>query len=101
METYMSSINLQPKDVPEMLAHWVGTPENGYLGSNYGYRGRLRSLLAEPPSAAACEEVQQKLRSDVSYFAEKQATVTWEAGSQVLQVSFENTSHRVTVPGEA
>ena len=84
-----------------MLAHWVNTPENGYLGSNYGYRERLRKLLAESPSAIAIEELQGKLRNDIPYFAEKHATVTWEAGSQVLQVSVENTSHRVAVPSAA
>ncbi len=46
-----------------MVSHWLHTPVNGYLGSDYGQD--LKSLLQLPQSDGRPEEQLQKLREDV------------------------------------
>jgi hypothetical protein len=46
-----------------MVSHWLKTPVNGYLGSNYGQD--IKSLLQLPMSDGSPEATLQKLRNDV------------------------------------
>lgn len=50
-------------DIQSMVAHWLRTPVNGYLGSDYGQD--IKSLLHLPQSDGSPEAQLQKLRSDV------------------------------------
>lgn len=51
------------KEVQAMVKHWLKTPVNGYLGSDYGQD--LKSLLQRPMNDGMGDAVLQKLRSDV------------------------------------
>jgi len=59
----MSKITQQ--DLHGMVGHWLTTPVNGYLGSDYGQD--VRTLLQQPLEVAAdnAADVLDKLRSDV------------------------------------
>lgn len=46
-----------------MVSHWLKSPVNGYLGSDYGQD--INSLLQNPFSDGAPEATLQKLRNDV------------------------------------
>lgn len=50
-------------DIQDMVSHWLATPVNGYLGSDFGQD--LKSLLHLPQSDGKPEEQLQKLRIDV------------------------------------
>lgn len=51
------------KDIQAMVKHWLRTPVNGYLGSDYGQD--LKSLLQRPLNDGMGDAVLQKLRGDV------------------------------------
>jgi len=40
---------ISAQDIQAMVSHWLNTPPNGYLGSNYG--ADPQSLLQNPMSA--------------------------------------------------
>lgn len=46
-----------------MVKHWLATPVNGYLGSDYGQD--LKGLLQRPMADGMGDVVLQKLRNDV------------------------------------
>lgn len=51
-------------DIQNMVAHWLQTPVNGYLGSDYGQE--IKSLLQLPQGDTAAADAQLgKLRHDV------------------------------------
>lgn len=50
-------------DIQGMVGHWLKTPVNGYLGSDYGQDAK--ALLQRPQDDGAAEGFLQKLRSDV------------------------------------
>nr|DAY72192.1 MAG TPA: hypothetical protein [Caudoviricetes sp.] len=57
------AITITGKDVQAMVRHWLKTPVNGYLGSDYGQD--LKSLLQRPMNEGMGDVVLQKLRQDV------------------------------------
>ncbi len=50
-------------DVEKMVRHWLSTPVNSYLGSDYGFD--KHALLFTPLTMNAADEVIAKLRRDV------------------------------------
>jgi len=46
-----------------MVSHWVATPPNGYLGSNYG--ADAHSMLQNPMRTGLADSFLNKLRNDV------------------------------------
>ena len=50
-------------DVEKMVRHWLATPVNSYLGSDYGFD--KHALLFTPLTMNAADEVIAKLRRDV------------------------------------
>jgi len=50
-------------DIQDMVRHWLNTPVDGYLGSDYGQD--LKALLQLPQSDGAPDALLQKLRDDV------------------------------------
>jgi len=50
-----------------MINHWARTPENGYLGSDYGGSVILKKYLNEPQAELAINLI-AKLQKDVPYF---------------------------------
>lgn len=57
----MAEINGQ--DIQEMVSHWLGTPVNGYLGSDYG--SDIKAMLQNPMAAGLADEFIGKMRTDV------------------------------------
>lgn len=54
---------LTGQDVQNMVGHWLNTPVNGYLGSDYGQD--FKRILQRPPSAGDADAQIAKLQSDV------------------------------------
>lgn len=53
------------KDIQDMIGHWLKTPVNGYLGSDYGQDAM--SLLQVPMiDSSRADAYLDKLRTDVS-----------------------------------
>ena len=50
-------------EISEMVDHWLHTPVNGYLGSDYGQDAK--SLLQRPHMEGAANGFLRKLREDV------------------------------------
>jgi len=57
----MAQITAQ--DAQKMVRHWLDTPCNAYLGSDYGQDAK--SLLQRPLSDGLADSFLQKLREDV------------------------------------
>lgn len=47
----------------EQIDHWIGTPTNGYLGSNYGID--LKQYLHRPMSTDDANAIIVKMRQDI------------------------------------
>ncbi len=63
-----STFTISARDVQEMARHWLSTPVNGYLGSDYGQDGK--SMLQKPlENNEYAEEFLAKLRRDVPVFS--------------------------------
>ena len=59
------STKITGKDVQNMIRHWLKTPINGYLGSDYGQDAK--ALLQLPMGdSASVDAYLQKLRSDIA-----------------------------------
>lgn len=50
-------------DIQRMVTHWLNTPVNGYLGSDYGQDAK--SLLQLAQNDGAADRYLQKLRNDI------------------------------------
>lgn len=57
----MSTLN--PLLVQDMVRHWLETPVNGYLGSDYGQD--LKRVLHSPLASQLADKQLEKLRADV------------------------------------
>ena len=51
-------------EVLRMIGHWAATPENGYLGSTYGGKGFVATLI-HSPTAEAHRLAVAKLQDDL------------------------------------
>lgn len=58
---------LSATDIHNMVRHWLQTPVNGYLGSNYG--ADCKSLLQKPNQPGLADAFIAKLRRDVPVLA--------------------------------
>ncbi len=50
-------------DIQAMVTHWLKTPVNGYLGSDYG--SDIKALLQNPQTAGLADAFIDKARHDV------------------------------------
>lgn len=57
----METIN--GNDIQAMVRHWLSTPLNGYLGSDYGQEVKI--LLQQPQADGLADAVLGKLRADI------------------------------------
>jgi hypothetical protein len=53
----------QATDVTGMVSHWLGCPEGGYLGSDYG--SDVQSLVQSPMAAGLADDLIAKCRADI------------------------------------
>lgn len=57
-------MTIKPKDMQDMVSHWLKTPVNGYLGSDYGQDAK--SMLQKPMTdSTQADAFIAKLRHDV------------------------------------
>jgi hypothetical protein len=54
-------------DAQAMVSHWLATPVNGYLGSDYG--SNIKDLLQSPLRTGGADAVLTKLKTDVPLLA--------------------------------
>lgn len=59
----MAGSTVTANDVYAMVEHWLRTPINGYLGSDYG--NNLTDLLQKPLSQPDADRVIRKLKNDI------------------------------------
>jgi hypothetical protein len=59
--------NITKTDLIDMIRHWLNTPVNGYLGSDYG--ADIKSMLQSPMSTGIADALIAKLRKDVPLVA--------------------------------
>lgn len=57
------SASISPENVSDMIAHWLNTPANSCLGSNYGHN--FDDLIAAPLAGVQANAVIKKLLNDV------------------------------------
>lgn len=59
----MTSRKITGQRVQRMVRHWLGTPPNGYLGSDYG--SSLPDMLLTPQRSGEADRFVAKLKIDV------------------------------------
>ena len=69
--------SLQWEEVGDIIRHWASCPDNGRLGSDYGYKTTLLSLLKEPQSEQASEQIILKMKADLPILSSKNISLTW------------------------
>lgn len=88
------------RDVQDMSAHWLATPENAYLGQSYG--NDLKSVLHNPLSAGLADSQIAKLRNDVPplRLAPAGAVNIWSepVGADQLRLSLEVSGSMLALP---
>lgn len=57
------SYQITQEEILSMVQHWLNTPVNSYLGSDYGFD--KHALLFQPLTMAKADEMIAKLRKDV------------------------------------
>ena len=57
------------QDLFRMVRHWLGTPENGYLGSGYGGQNLALAALDGVLSDESNSAFMRKIRADVPALA--------------------------------
>lgn len=78
--------------IQDMIRHWLCTPENGYLGSDYGYKERISSIVQRPFTDALAQEVIAKMRIDIPPLDGKIVSVFWEGYDNRLKVFVDSQS---------
>ena len=58
-----NDVEFTASDVIEMIKHWLATPINNYIGSDYG--SDVKSLLFQPLNTIVVNEFLEKLKSDI------------------------------------
>lgn len=51
------------QDIYNMVTHWLRTPVNGYLGSDYG--SDIKAMLQTPHAAGLADAFIDKMRADI------------------------------------
>ena len=73
-------------DVQEMLQHWVSTPENGYLGSNFGYHAQLLAAVTKPFDDDIALSIEKKLKNDIPFFKDKNVNINWSMDLEAPEI---------------
>lgn len=89
----------QATDVSRMVSHWLGCPEGGYLGSDYG--SDVQALVQTPMASGLADDLIAKCRADIpllqlappgavnvySYNAEfDRKVIAFEVAGQIIEV---------------
>lgn len=82
----MTIPNISDQDIEGMINHWIATPENGYLGSSYGYRSQLFEAAKFPQSQEAANDLVKKIKIDISFLANADVKISWQENSGEVSV---------------
>lgn len=75
--------------IKRRLVHWLNTPDNGYSGSDYGYKDTILELIKNPPTQDAVLRVKSKMLIDLPFLKNRNAEVSWEAGNEEILISID------------
>ncbi|SJM94250.1 hypothetical protein CRENPOLYSF2_3860002 [Crenothrix polyspora] len=73
--------------IQDMINHWLKVPENGYLGSSYGYKDTLAVLLENIPNDQVIQKIILKMREDLPILEGKQVSLNWIANSRQISIT--------------
>lgn len=66
------------EEVEAMVRHWAATPDNGYLGDDYGYKTTLLFLLKNPQSDQLSSQIISKMKTDIPLLQKKKVSLAWD-----------------------
>lgn len=66
------------EEVSDMIRHWSSCPDNGYLGSDYGYKTSLLSFLKEPQNDQVSRKIVEKMQADIPVLFGKDISLDWD-----------------------
>lgn len=75
-----------------MIDHWIGTPESGYLGSSYGFGGKLLEITKVIPNQENRKIIEDKLKADIPVLATVNLATSWVANTNEITFSINGTS---------
>lgn len=84
----MKNINFD--EIREIISTWLKCPENGYLGSCYGYRDSIIRYLQESPNDDIIQKIILKMHSDLKVLEGSDVSLTWVAGGNEITVTVNN-----------
>jgi len=87
----MNADSRNSKDLNVMIDHWINTPENGYLGSSYGFAGKLLEITRIPQSQENTKIIEDKLKLDIPILATVKLATSWMANANEITFSINGT----------
>lgn len=96
----MTRCNIGDYDIESMINHWISTPENGYLGSSYGYRSQLLQSTKSPPNKEATNELITKVKIDIPLLADADIHISWRENSDEICFTINAHTSIHTLEGE-
>ena len=88
----MNADSSNNQDLNGMIDHWISTPENGYIGSSYGFRKKLLEITTTPQSQENTKIIEDKLKLDIPIFATVNLATNWVANANEITFSINGTS---------
>ncbi|QPK63512.1 hypothetical protein IVG45_00560 [Methylomonas sp. LL1] len=73
-------------DIKEQINHWLKAPENGYLGSGFGFRDKLASFLKEQPNDSVVNQIVSKMQEDIPVLKQRKVSINWVVGSNQVVI---------------
>lgn len=91
-------------ELQERLAHWINTPENGYLGDDYGGKTVTLANAVHPASQKGAASIVAKLRSDIPELQASSIEASWKydgADGVSLSLVIDSSSFTALITGNA
>ncbi|OAI07280.1 hypothetical protein [Methylomonas methanica] len=73
-------------DIKEQINHWLKAPENGYLGSGFGFGDKLASFLKEQPNDSVVNQIVSKMQEDIPVLKQRKVSINWVVGNNQVVI---------------
>jgi hypothetical protein len=78
--------------IEEMIQHWIEVSENGFRGSDYGYRDKIIKFVQEPINHSAVEKIISKMKIDIPPLKEQEVSLYWVEGDNQITINVDSNS---------
>jgi hypothetical protein len=73
-------------EIQSMIRDWLKTPNNGYLGSDYGYRDSIIRIVQEAYNESSAHDIIVKIQQDIPALSSQDVSIFWVAGENSITI---------------